>query len=211
MTFYSVAVSLFPNNVTLTGGGREARCVGRVGPQLSETQIGKPRTEEPRAGDELSSPRSRVISRKDRPKDAGVGSIPVLTPDQYLGIRGGKAFIEEPVGSTKAWSDLRTPEKEDLGCLRSSPAARAHSPAEGTPGSLHGNREGNMGVQDKNKQKKKNVQQKSYLHMYIFKALKVQRSHKQKKRRCIATSQKTKVRATFPPVNKCSCFPCSCI
>lgn len=39
--------------------------------------------------------------------------------------------------------------------------------------------------------------------MNVFEALRVQRSHKQKKRRRKATSQKTKVRATFPPGNKC--------
>lgn len=39
--------------------------------------------------------------------------------------------------------------------------------------------------------------------MYVFEALRVQRSHKQKKYRRKATSQKTKVRATSPPLNKC--------
>lgn len=150
ITLYSVAVSLYPNNVTLTGGGRDARCVGRVRPQQNETQISQPRSEKPRAGDELRCPSSRAVSsRKDRAQTNHLYQINTCvngaTGKSSKSMRGGKALKEEPVGSTKTWSDLMTPEKEDLGCLRSSPGARTHSPAVGNPGSPHGSRKGNMG------------------------------------------------------------------
>lgn len=131
--------------MTLTGGGREARCVGRVRPQ----QIGKPRTEKPRAGDELSSPSSRAVSsRKDRAQKSRQYQINTcgngVMGKASKSTRVGKALKEEPVGSSKAWSELMTPEKEDLGCLRSSPAARIDSPAMGNPGSPHSSRKGNL-------------------------------------------------------------------
>lgn len=155
ITLYSVAVSLFLNNVTLTGGGREARCVGRVRPEQTETQISQPRTEKARAGDELSSPSSRAVSsRRDRAQKSRHSQINTcvngVMGKSSKSMRGGKALKGEPVGSTKAWSDLMTPEKEDLGCLRNSPAARTHEPAVGNPGSPHGSRKGNMGVTRQN-------------------------------------------------------------
>lgn len=126
---------------TVTGGGKQARCVGRVRPEQSETQISQLRTEKPRAADERSS------SRRDRAQKSRQSQINTClsgVTGKSKSMRVGKALKEEPVGSAKAWSDLMTPEKEGLGCLQSSPAARTHSPAVGNPGSPHGSRKGNM-------------------------------------------------------------------
>lgn len=140
ITLYPVAVFLFPNNVTPTGGGRETRSVGRVRPLQGETQISQPRTEKPRAGDELSR---AVSSRKIHQYQTG-NCVNGAVGNSSTSMRGGKALKEEPGGHTKAWSDLMTPDQEELGCLRSSPAATTPSQAVGEPGSPRCCRKGHI-------------------------------------------------------------------
>lgn len=151
--YFSLALFLFPNIVTLTGGGREARRVGRVRPQQSEAQVGQSRTEKHRAGDALkltalatenNAAVHAVRSKEDRAqKGRQCQNNPCVdgTGNSSKSLRGGKV-LKEP--DPKTWSDLMMPE-EDLGSLKESPAASSHSPAVGAPGSPHGSKKGNIG------------------------------------------------------------------
>lgn len=139
---YFLAVSLFPNNATLTGGGREARCAGRVRCQQSETQISQQRTGDELKLTTLAAESSRALQADRARKNCRYwnntcGNRVTANPSESL--RGEKAPKEEPVHSKQTWSDLMTPEQDDLGWLQKPPGARSHSPAVGDPGSKTGN------------------------------------------------------------------------
>ncbi|TNN01431.1 hypothetical protein fugu_010813 [Takifugu bimaculatus] len=117
-----------------TGGGQEARCVGRASRQI---QISRQRTGRTRAGDEpqLAAPAAEISRAAQAGKKNRQDNICVngMTGRLSMSTRGGKALKEERFPSTMTWSDLMTPGEDDLGWLHKAPR-----PAVGGPESKRG-------------------------------------------------------------------------
>ncbi|XP_056905680.1 Fanconi anemia group J protein isoform X1 [Takifugu flavidus] len=218
-----------------TGGGREARCVGRASRQI---QISRQRTGRTRAGDEpqLAAPAAEISRAAQAGKKNRQDNICVngMTGRLSMSTRGGKALKEERFPSTMTWSDLMTPGEDDLGWLHKAPR-----PAVGGPESKRGNRSKTLPILGCCTKQTKDifplfrtrVGMDGDCQMYIFwllncswvwmnrklkpafvclcEALRVRRSRRPKKRRRQAASQKTKARTTSTKVDLFSISLCT--
>ncbi|XP_070762033.1 Fanconi anemia group J protein [Enoplosus armatus] len=172
-----------PSPSTPTGGCYEVRSVGRVGPQQIETRNSQRRTDEARADHEvipgLKSRQSRVYSSKNDEYSCQVHLLPEVQEDSWITCQQTEQILKLCVG------DRVTESRKSLEVLRKVPTTLSST---GTEFDIVATNQENMGgLQEAGAAVDGPGSQHS-----SGKAIKVQRSCKQKRRRFNKTSPNRK-------------------